>query len=204
MTGAADATPRRVALTGGIGSGKSTVAQAFTRLGAVVVDADQIAREIVAPGQPALQEIIARFGDQVITPDGSLDRAALAAIVFADSDALADLNQITHPRIAARSAALMAAAPPGSVVVYDMPLLVEQELTDGWDAIVVVETPLPLRVERLMRDRGMTVADAEARIAAQATDEQRRAVADHLIRNDGSVADLDQAAAEVWGHLTRR
>lgn len=202
MTATAGGAPRRVALTGGIGSGKSTVAQVFSHLGAVVVDADQIARDIVAVGEPALAEIRNRFGPGVICEDGTLDRAALAAIVFGDKQALADLNAITHPRIAARSAELMAAAPPGAVVVYDMPLLVEQRLAQGWDAIVVVQTPLPLRLERLARDRGIAPADARARIAAQATDEERRAVADFVIDNDGSKTDLENAAVAVWGQLT--
>ena len=121
--------------------------------------------------------------------------------MFSDKPALAALNAITHPRIAARSAELIDAAPPDSVVVYDMPLLVEQRLADGWDAIVVVEAPLHLRVERLMQDRGMTESDARARIASQADDEQRRAVADHLIRNDGTVTDLERRAAAVWARL---
>lgn len=191
----------RIALTGGIGSGKSTVARVFARLGAVVVDADAIAREIVAPGQPALAEIGQRFGAEVLRPDGSLDRAGLAGIVFDDGDALAALNAITHPRIAARSAELIEAAPDGAVVVYDMPLLVEQGLTQNWDAIVVVEAPLDVRVDRLVHDRGLTEADARARIASQATDDQRRAVADHLIRNDGTVADLERRATDIWARV---
>ena len=122
--------------------------------------------------------------------------------MFGDAAALADLNAITHPRIGRRSAELMAGAPPGSVVVYDMPLLVEQRLTEGWDQIVVVETPLELRLARLERDRQMSPDDARARIAAQATDQERRAVADHLIVNDGSVADLEADAAKVWQEIT--
>ena len=131
MTESAAGRPFRVALTGGIGSGKSTVASVFAALGAIVVDADLIAREIVAPGMPALAQIVRRFGSGVLQSDGWLDRAALAGIVFGDPGALADLNAITHPAIAARSAELMAAAPTGSVVVYDMPLLVEQGITVG-------------------------------------------------------------------------
>lgn len=201
MTESAAGRPIRVALTGGIGSGKSTVAAVFASLGAIIVDADQIAREVVAPGQPALAAIAQRFGAGVLASDGSLDRPALAAIVFGDGAALADLNAITHPKIAERSAQLMAAAPAGSVVVYDMPLLVEQGLTQGWDAVVVVETPMDLRLERLTRDRGMAESDVHARIAAQATDEERRAVADHVIVNDGDFADLQQAADTVWRQL---
>lgn len=156
----------------------------------------------MAPGQPALAEIAARFGDAVLSSDGSLDRPALADIVFTDPVALADLNAITHPRIAARSAELLAAAAPGAVVVYDMPLLVEQGLADGWDAVVVVETPMAQRLERLQRDRGMTETDARARIAAQATDAQRRAVADHVVVNSGSLEELRMAVDEVWRELT--
>lgn len=202
MTGTAAGRPLRVALTGGIGSGKSTVAAVFAAHGAVIVDADQIAREVVAPGMPALAQIVQRFGTEVLAPDGSLDRPALADIVFNDPAALADLNAITHPKIAERSAAVMAAAPAGSVVVYDMPLLVEQGLTEGWDAIVVVQAPVATRVRRLMHDRGMSEQDARARIAAQADDDQRRQVADHLIRNDGTIAALEAAAADTWAALT--
>ncbi len=191
----------RVALTGGIGSGKSTVARAFASRGAIVVDADRIARDIVEPGQPALTEIRERFGPGVIQPDGTLDRPGLAAVVFGDARALADLNSITHPRIAQRSAAIMAEAPAGSVVVYDMPLLVEQRLTEGWDQIVVVETPMDLRLERLGRDRGMASDDARARVAAQASDAERRAVADYLIVNDGTPEQLEADAHRVWDRI---
>lgn len=170
--------------------------------GALVVDADRIAREIVTPGQPALVEITGRFGEDVLRPDGSLDRAALASVVFTDPDALADLNAITHPRIAARSAELLAAADPDAVVVYDMPLLVEQRSAEGWDAVVVVEAPLAQRIERLVRARGMTDTDARARIDAQASDEERRAVADHVIVNSGSPAELSVAVDEMWRELT--
>lgn len=191
----------RVALTGGIGSGKSAVARTFASRGAIVVDADQIARDVVEPGQPALDEIRERFGPGVIQPDGALDRQRLAALVFGDAQALADLNGITHPRIAERSAAIMAAAPAGSAVVYDMPLLVEQRLTEGWDHIVVVETPMDVRLDRLGRDRGMAPDDARARVAAQASDAERQAVADHVIVNDGDLEQLRADADRVWDRI---
>ncbi|MEZ5116848.1 MAG: dephospho-CoA kinase [Candidatus Nanopelagicales bacterium] len=193
----------RVGLTGGIGSGKSEVARRLAELGAVVVDADAIAREIVEPGQPALAEIRAEFGDAVMAPDGSLDRAALAAVVFSDAERLAALNAITHPRIAQRSAALIAAAPADAVVVYDMPLLVENGLTDGWDLVVVVDCPDEARVDRLVRDRGMDPDDARARIAAQATREQRLAAADVVLDNAGTRDALRAQVDALWARLVR-
>lgn len=192
----------KVALTGGIGSGKSTVARLLEDHGAVVIDADQVAREVVEPGQPALAEIERRFGRGVIRLDGTLDRPGLAAIVFADGQALADLNAITHPRIGERTAAALAAAPTDAVVVYDMPLFVEQGGHGHWDRVVVVEAPMSLRLQRLARDRGMTEDEARARIAAQATDEQRRAVADTIIVNDGDLAALREEVVRVWRSLT--
>ena len=193
----------RVALTGGIGSGKSSVAVLLAEHGAVVVDADQIARDLVQPGQPALAEIVAQFGESVLLPDGSLDRPGLAAIVFGDDDRLAALNAIMHPRIARRTAALMAAASPGSVLVHDMPLLVEQGIRPGWDHIIVVEAPLQLRLQRLARDRGIAPDDARARMAAQASDDERRAVADTVIVNDGDREQLAAAVAALWPALVR-
>lgn len=204
MTEPASGRPIRVALTGGIGSGKSTVAAALEAHGAVLVDADRIARDIVEPGMPALAEIAQRFGPDVIQADGTLDRAALASVVFGDQQALADLNAITHPRIAARSQELIDAAPDDAVVVYDMPLLVEQGLHEGWDAVIVVETPLDVRVERLIHDRGMTQQDVNARIASQATDDERRAVADHVLRNDGSRDDLLRQVDVLWAAISER
>lgn len=192
----------RIALTGGIGSGKSTVARLLAGHGALVVDADAIAREIVRPGRPALAEIADRFGPGVIRADGALDRAALAAVVFADDAALAALNAITHPRIARRTAELLAAAPAQAVVVYDMPLLVEQGDTGRWDHVVVVETPLELRLQRLARDRDMTREQALARIAAQASDAQRRAVADTVLVNDTDEAALAARVDALWPRLT--
>lgn len=193
----------RVGLTGGIGSGKSEVARRLAWHGAVVVDADAIAREIVEPGQPALEEIRAEFGDAVLRADGSLDRAALAAIVFADADRLAALNAITHPRIAARSAELMAAAPADGVVVYDMPLLVENRLAEGWDVVVVVDAPDEVRLDRLV-GRGLDREDAQRRMAAQATREQRLAVADEVVDNGGSLAELRGQVDALWERLRQK
>jgi dephospho-CoA kinase len=190
----------RIGLTGGIGSGKSAVGRLLAARGALIIDADAIAREIVEPGQPGLAGIIDRFGEGVLTPDGRLDRAGLAAIVFADPEALADLNAITHPLIAQRTAELLAAAPDDAVVVYDMPLLVENGLTEGWDAVVVVDAPDELRIERLV-GRGLAEDDARRRMAAQASREVRLAAADHVIDNSGDLDDLDRAVGRLWGAL---
>jgi dephospho-CoA kinase len=192
----------RIALTGGIGSGKSTVARLLADRGAFIVDADAIAREIVEPGQPALDDIVVTFGD-VLQADGRLDRARLAEIVFADDAALARLNAITHPRIAARSAELLAAAPAYAVVVYDMPLLVEQgpDSLVGWDAIFVVDCPDEVRLERLVQ-RGLDPQDAQQRMAAQAGREARLAVADVVIDNAGGLAALDSQIDGLWSRLS--
>lgn len=191
----------RVGLTGGIGSGKSTVAAVLRGLGAVVTDADQVAREVVEPGTEGLAAIRQRFGAGVIRADGALDRAALAAIVFPDPGALADLEAITGPAIAGRVARLRAAVPADRVDVYDMPLLVEK---GGWvheHLTVVVGTSEPERLRRLVQQRGIPQDDARARIAAQATDEQRRAAADVWIDNEGS---REHAAAQVHAAWTER
>lgn len=180
------------------------MARLLAERGALVVDADQVARDLVAPGRPALAQIIAEFGDGVVLPDGALDRSGLAAIVFGDEQRLAALNAIMLPRIAGETEAMLAQAPPGSVVVYDMPLLVEQGLQSGWDHVVVVEAPLPIRLARLARDRGMTDPEARARMAAQATDEQRRAVADTLIVNDGDLRELQDAVTALWQALATK
>lgn len=189
-----------IGLTGGVGSGKSTVAQLFRQAGALVIDADAIAREVVAPGEPALAEIRAHFGDGVIRADGSLDRSALADIVFHDADELAVLNSITHPRIAQRTARLHQSAKPGQHIVHDVPLLVENQLADAYDVVVVVWAEPEVRLARLAA-RGMSTAEAQRRMAAQATDAQRREVADFLIDNNGDVDQLRAHVAEVLSQL---
>lgn len=192
----------RIGLTGGIGSGKSTAAAQFAELGAVVIDADALAREVVAAGTPGLDRVVARFGNEVLRPDGSLDRPKLGRLVFDDPAALADLNAIVHPLVAERSAELMAAAGPDAVVVYDVPLLVENDLAAGFDAVVVVEAPLQLRLARLA-SRGLAEDEARARIGRQASDEQRRAVATVLLDNSGSRAELGRQVEAAWRRLAR-
>jgi dephospho-CoA kinase len=195
----------RVGLTGGIGSGKSTVAGMLADRGAVVVDADAIARALVEPGQPALAEIVERFGPGVLRADGTLDRPGLAALVFPDPEALAALDAIMHPRIAARSAELLAQAEAAGalVVVYDMPLLVEQGLAGGFDVVLVVLAAPEVRLRRLA-DRGIPAADATERMARQATDEQRRAAADLVIENDGDLAALADQVQRAWDAIVAR
>ncbi|MEV1330013.1 dephospho-CoA kinase [Micromonospora costi] len=187
-----------VGLTGGIGSGKSAVAARLAERGAVLIDADRVAREVVAPGTPGLAEIVEAFSPRVLAADGSLDRAALGAIVFTDEAARRRLEAITHPRVRARTAELAAAAAPDAIVVNDVPLLVEAGLGPAYHLVVVVETALPVRLERLARDRGMDRAEAERRIAAQADDARRRAAADVLLTNDGSLAELHAAVDALW------
>ena len=192
----------RVGLTGGIGSGKSTVSALLAERGAIVVDADAIARAIVEPGEPALSEIAEAFGAEVIGPDGALDRARLAALVFGDPDALERLNAITHPRIAQRSAEMIAQAPTDAIVVYDMPLLVEQgpDALTGWDHIAVVDCPDDVRLGRLVA-RGMDADDARRRMASQATREERIAVADTVIDNSRDLASLTGQVDSLWDRL---
>jgi dephospho-CoA kinase len=170
--------------------------------GAAVIDADAIAREVVEPGTPGLTAVVDRFGPDVLTADGALDRPKLAGIVFADEQARADLNAIVHPLVGARTGELMAAV-DGGVVVYDVPLLVESNLTAGFDVVVVVVADEDLRVQRL-EGRGMPAADARARIAAQATDEQRRAVADEVVDNSGTLEQLHAAVDALWERLVQR
>ncbi|MGC5018001.1 dephospho-CoA kinase [Micromonospora sp. DT47] len=188
----------KVGLTGGIGSGKSAVATRLTERGAVVVDADRIAREVVAPGTEGLAEIVAAFSERVLDADGALDRAALGAVVFGDDTARRRLESITHPRVRARTAELVAAASPDAIVVNDVPLLVEVGLAPTYHLVVVVQAAVATRLERLERDRGMTRAEAERRIAAQADDARRRAAADVVIDNDGSLDQLHAAVDALW------
>jgi dephospho-CoA kinase len=190
----------RVGLSGGIGSGKSTVARALAAWGALVVDADAVAREVVEPGRPGLAAVVDRFGPGVLGPDGRLDRPALAALVFADPKARADLNSIVHPLVAAETLRRQAAAPSDSVVVLDVPLLVEAAKS-GYDVVVIVEAPEAVRLERLV-GRGMPADDARRRMAAQASDDDRRKVADVVLDNSGSEADLEAQIDSLWAQLT--
>ncbi|MEY9212896.1 dephospho-CoA kinase [Thermobifida halotolerans] len=194
----------KVGLTGGIGSGKSSVARRLAERGALVIDADAIAREVVEPGTPALAEIVAEFGEQVLTPDGALDRPRLGETVFADEAKLARLNAIVHPRVGERTRELTERAGEGTIVVYDVPLLVENGLADLYDVVVVVDTPVETQVERVVANRGMPEEQVRARIRAQADREERRSVADIVVDNSGSEQDLDARVAEVWAELQRR
>lgn len=180
----------KVGLTGGIGAGKSEVAKRLAHNGAIVIDADRLAREVVEPGTGGLAEIVSAFGDGVLTPDGALDRPALGAKVFGDDDARRRLERIIHPRVRARTAELTHAAPPDAIVVNDVPLLVETGLAATYHLVIVVDTERETRVHRLMETRGMSAEQATARIAAQAGDDQRRAAADALLNNNGGVAEL--------------
>ncbi|MHB8452042.1 MAG: dephospho-CoA kinase [Mycobacteriales bacterium] len=191
----------RVGLTGGIGAGKSAVASRLAALGALVIDADFIAREVLAPGTPGLARVVAAFGPGVCRPDGSLDREALGRVVFADPDARHILEEITHPLIGARLAHQLAAAPPGAIVIHDVPLLVEKGLAAAYDAVIVVEAPEEVRVERLVRLRGMSPEDARARVAAQTSDAHRRSIATFIIENDGGLDALDRLVGEIWSKL---
>jgi dephospho-CoA kinase len=188
----------RVGLTGGIGSGKSTAARRLVELGAVLVDSDVLAREVVAPGSTGLAEIVAAFGEQVLRADGELDRPALAQVVFADPAARDRLNAIVHPLVRRRSDELIAAAPASAVVVQDIPLLVENRMAPAFPLVVVVHADAAERVRRLVHQRAMAEADARSRIAAQADDEARRAVADVWLDNTGPPDRLVAAVDALW------
>ncbi len=187
----------RIGLTGGIGSGKSTVSALLAERGAVVVDADRIAREVVEPGTPGLAAVVEAFGDRVLSADGSLDRPALAGIVFAAPGAGAALDGIVHPLVRRRTAELVSAAPADAVVVNDVPLLVETGQAATYDLVLVVEADVATRVARLVQ-RGLTEEDARARIAAQASDQERRAVADVVLDNSGTPAELAAQVDRFW------
>ncbi len=196
-----------VGLTGGIGSGKSTIARHLAALGAVHIDADQLAREVVEPGTPALADIRSHFGDVVLTPDGELDRQALGSIVFADDGARAALNGIVHPAVRHLTTQRIAQATeqnPDAVVVYDVPLLVEGKLPHAFDLIVVAHAPAATRRERLVSLRGMTEAEAESRIAAQASDDERLAIADVVIDTGSTLPETLRQADELWADIAGR
>ncbi|MET9109264.1 dephospho-CoA kinase [Streptomyces zhihengii] len=193
-----------VGLTGGIGAGKSEVSRLFVSYGAVLVDADRIAREVVEPGTPGLAAVVEAFGQEVLTPQGELDRPKLGSVVFSDSGRLATLNAIVHPLVGARSRELEAAAGPDDVVVHDVPLLTENGLAELYDVVVVVDASPETQLDRLVRLRGMSESDARARMAAQATREERRAVADLVIDNDGPLGELEPQVRKVWDELSRR
>ena len=197
----------RVGLTGGIGSGKSEVSRRLAALGAVVLDGDTAARAVVEPGTPGLARIAETFGPGVLAPDGSLDRAKLAGIVFADDAAREKLNAITHPLIhehlMAEEAAAIKAGGPDTIVVHDIPLLAEGQRAADFDLVIVVDVPPEVQVTRLAA-RGMPAQQARARMAAQATREQHLAVADIVIDNSGTLADLDRRVSEVWAELQAR
>jgi dephospho-CoA kinase len=197
---------RHLALTGGIGSGKSTVAQFFAERGATIIDADAISRSLMEPGQQVLAEVIEAFGDHLLDDEGHLDRQALADIVFNDDDARDRLNGIVHPAVRAEAKqqrdAAIAADPDHAIIIQDIPLLVETGQADKFDGVIVVLTDQATRLQRLVETRGMDAEDARARIAAQATDEQRRAVADWVIKNSGSLAETERQVEAVWTELT--
>lgn len=194
----------RVGLTGGIASGKSTVADELAARGAVVVDADVLAREVVEPGTPGLAAVVERFGAGVLTEDGRLDRPALGRLVFADADARRDLERIVHPAVRARAAELERQAPADAVVVHVIPLLVETGQAEDFDVCVVVDVDPQTQLARLQRRNGLSRADAEARIGAQATRERRLEAADRVLGNDGPPAELRRQVQRLWDELSAR
>jgi len=191
----------RVGLTGGVASGKSTVSAILVELGAVLIDADVLAREVVARGTPGLEAVVAEFGTGLLTDDGDLDRPAMGALVFTDADARARLEAIVHPLVFERIVALESQAPEDAVVVHDIPLLAESGRADTFDAVLVVHAPHELQVARMTQDRGWTRDEAEARIAAQASSEERLALATHVIDNTGSTDDLRCRVEVVYASL---
>jgi dephospho-CoA kinase len=198
---------RRVGLTGGIASGKSTVSAMLRDLGAVVIDADELAREVVARGTPGLAAVVEEFGPDLLRDDGELDRPAMGALVFSDEDARRRLEAIVHPLVHERIVALEQAAAPDAIVVHDIPLLAESGRASapdrgGFDAVIVVDAPEELQVERMVRSRAWTEQDARSRIAAQATRAERNALATYLIENTGTIEDLRQRVAEVFAELS--
>ena len=192
----------RVGLTGGVASGKSTVSALLVEHGAVLIDADALAREVVAKGTPGLAAVVAEFGPELLGPDGELDRPAMGALVFNDEAARKRLEAIVHPLVFERIVELEAGAPADAVVVHDIPLLAERGRgRDDFDAVIVVDAPRELQLERMERDRGWSRADAESRIASQATREDRLAIATHVVENTGSREELRARVAEVLADI---
>jgi dephospho-CoA kinase len=190
-----------VGLTGGIASGKSTVSAILRELGAVVIDADALAREVVAQGTPGLEAVVEAFGPELLTDDGDLDRPAMGALVFADEAARRKLESIVHPLVFERIVDLETHAPPDALVVHDIPLLAESGRADTFDAVIVVDAPAQTQVERMVRDRGWTPEEAASRMAAQASREDRRAIATYVIDNTGTLEDLRRRVTEVFEEL---
>jgi dephospho-CoA kinase len=194
----------QVGLTGGIAAGKSEVSRRLAGLGAVIIDADAVAREVVAAGTPGLAQVTAAFGPGILRPDGTLDRPGLGKIVFADPGLLARLNSIVHPLVSERMLELEQSAPPDAVVVHDVPLLAENKLAGRYDVVVVVDVPPKVQLDRLTRLRGMPEEQARARLGAQASREQRLAIADIVVDNSGPLAALDRQVTGLWADLQRR
>jgi dephospho-CoA kinase len=194
----------KVGLTGGIGAGKSEVSQRLASYGALVIDADQIAREVVEPGTPGLAQVVGLFGTGVLAPDGTLDRQRLGEIVFGDDELRAKLNSIIHPLVGARIRELEQGADADAILIEDVPLIAENDLAGFYDLVVVVDVPPRLQEERLIRARGMTPDQVAVRMAAQASREQRLAIAGIVVDNSGSLAELDREVGELWAELSRR
>lgn len=191
-----------IGLTGGIGSGKSTIARRLADHGAVIIDADNVAREVVEPGTPALAQIVATFGPHFLTQEGSLNRGALGEIVFSDPHKRQLLNDIVHPAVRERTAELFAQSPEDSIVVYDVPLLVETSNEYRFDAIIVASAPETVRIERLMEHRGMLESEAAARIESQAPEEERLKIANHVIDTSGDISHTYAQVDALWNELT--
>ena len=192
----------RIGLTGGVASGKSTVSAILRELGASVIDADQLARDVVAKGTPGLTALVEEFGPEILTDDGELDRPAMASRVFGDESARRRLEGIVHPLVFEEIQRLEAEAPPDAVVVHDIPLLAESGRADTFDAVVVVDAPEDVQVARMVGDRGWSEEDARSRVAAQASREDRRAIATYVVENTGTREDLRRRVEEVWAELT--
>ncbi len=194
----------RVGLTGGIGAGKSEVSRRLASYGAVVIDADAVAREVVAPGTSGLAEVVREFGPGILRSDGTLDRDRLGELVFGDESLRGKLNGIVHHRVGERMADLERSAGDAAIIVFDIPLIAENDLADSFDLVVVVDVPVRTQTERLMRERGLSRPQAEARMRAQASREERLAIATIVVDNSCSLAELDREAGELWAELRRR